>query len=180
MPTPKAQFSHVGFLVRDAERMIDFYSRVMGLVLTDRGPYRLGGEIIFLSGTTSEHHQVVFVTGRKDDAHSSILNQLSFHVDTLEQVCQQYKLLVSVQAKELQPRCHGNAWSLYFHDPDGNRCELYTPSPWYVNQPFGEPWDPTEPIATIMAKTEALVRKSPGFTTREAWEAQMAARLAAH
>ena len=180
MPTPKAQFSHVGFLVRDTERMLDFYSRFMGLVVTDRGPYRLGGEIIFMSATTGEHHQVVFVTGRKDDVHSSILNQLSFHVPTLEEVCHLHGMLVAEKVKELQPRCHGNAWSLYFHDPDGNRCELYTPSPWYVTQPFGEPWDPTEPVATIIAKTEALVRKYDSFTTREAWEAKMASRLAAH
>ena len=36
---PNAQLTHLGFQVRDMDRMIDFYTRVIGLVMTDRGPY---------------------------------------------------------------------------------------------------------------------------------------------
>ena len=61
---PNAQFTHVGFMVTDLEGMIAFYTRVLGLVLTDRGPYYRGGEIVFLSRDHSEHHQVVFASGR--------------------------------------------------------------------------------------------------------------------
>lgn len=157
--------------------MIDFYTRVLGLVLTDRGPYRMGGEIVFLSGSTREHHQVVFVSGRDDGQHKSILNQISFHVDTLEDLCGFYTVLVAEKVKELAPRNHGNAWSIYFHDPDGNRVELYTPTPWYVPQPFGKDLDLTEPARVIMDKTEAMVRATPGFCMREEWEQRFAAAL---
>lgn len=37
-----------------------------------------------------------------------------------------------MQSAGVAPRNHGNAWSIYFADPEGNRIELYTPSPWYV------------------------------------------------
>lgn len=175
---PNAQLSHIGFLVRDLEGMIDFYSRVLGLVVTDRGPYRMGGEIVFMSATPEEHHQIVLVSGRTDTQHASIVNQISFHVDTLEDLRTFYAALVAEKVKEMAPRNHGNAWSVYFHDPEGNRLELYTPSPWYVAQPFGKELDLTEPVQTIMAKTEAMLRAEPTLATREAWAGRMAATLA--
>jgi len=175
---PNAQLSHIGFLVYDLEGMIAFYNRVLGLVVTDRGPYRMGGEIVFMSATPKEHHQVVLVSGRNDTRHVSIVNQISFHVDTLEDLRTFYAMLVAEKVKEMAPRNHGNAWSVYFHDPEGNRLELYTPSPWYVAQPFGKDLDLTEPVQTIMARTEAMVRAEPTLTTREAWAGRIAATLA--
>lgn len=176
-PRSPAQLSHLGFLARDLEGMIGFYTRVLGLVVTDRGPYRMGGEIVFLSGSIHEHHQVVFVSGRDDGQHKSILNQISFHVDSLENLCGLHRTLVAEKVKELAPRNHGNAWSIYFHDPDGNRVELYTPSPWYVPQPFGKDLDLTQPAQAIREQTEAMVRATPGFCLREDWERQFAARM---
>ena len=46
---PEAQLVHVGFHVHYVDMVIDFYSRVMGLVLTDSGGYYRGGRIAFLS-----------------------------------------------------------------------------------------------------------------------------------
>ncbi len=174
---PNAQLTHLGFLVRDLDGMIDFYTRVIGLVLTDRGPYRGGGEIAFMSRTPEEHHQVVMVSGRKDDVHASTINQISFHVDTLEDLRTFYANLVAEKVKELAPRDHGNAWSVYFHDPEGNRLELYTPSPWYVAQPFGKDLDLTEPAETIRAKTEAMILSNPTLKARQAWADNMAETL---
>ena len=37
-PVPRAAFSHVGIHVHDLPGMEDFYTRFMGLVVTDRGP----------------------------------------------------------------------------------------------------------------------------------------------
>jgi catechol 2,3-dioxygenase-like lactoylglutathione lyase family enzyme len=169
MPAVKPQLAHVGFLAANLPVMIDFYTRVMGLTLTDRGPHRSGGEIVFLSSSEEEHHQVVLVSGRNDAQHVSIVNQLSFHVDTLEDLKVMHARLVAEKVKELAPRTHGNAWSVYFHDPDGNRLEVYTHSPWYVAQPFAVDIDLTEPVETIRAKTEALVRQYPSFCSREDW-----------
>jgi catechol 2,3-dioxygenase-like lactoylglutathione lyase family enzyme len=36
MEQPVAAFSHVGIFVRDLDRMVDFYTRVLGLLVNDR------------------------------------------------------------------------------------------------------------------------------------------------
>ena len=174
---PDAQLAHVGFYVRDLERMIAFYGRVLGLVVTDTGPYYLGGHIAFLSRNSDEHHQVVMASGRAEGSPTT-MNQLSFRVKSLEDLKRFYAALVAEQVKEINPRNHGNAWSVYFSDPEGNRIEIYTPSPWHVVQPFGKPLDLTEPVEAILAKTEALVRADPSGCTREAWAAKFRNRLA--
>lgn len=38
---PSVSFSHLGIYVRDLERMVDFYSRFLGFVITDRGTLHL-------------------------------------------------------------------------------------------------------------------------------------------
>jgi catechol 2,3-dioxygenase-like lactoylglutathione lyase family enzyme len=176
-PVPDAQLAHVGLFVRDLEAMIAFYCRVLGLVVTDSGDYYLGGRIAFLSRNPEEHHQVVMASGRPNGVPTTI-NQLSFRVKNLEDLKRFFTVLVAEQAKEIAPRNHGNAWSIYFSDPEDNRIELYTPSPWYVGQPYGKPLDLTEPVATIVAKTETLIRDDPTACPREAWMTKLKTRLA--
>jgi hypothetical protein len=72
---------------------------------------------------------------------------------------------------------HGNAWSIYFPDPEGNRLELYCAAPWYVGQPFGEPLDLTEPAAVIVAKTEAMVRADPTWRPAADWSADLRRKI---
>jgi len=75
-------FSHMGFYVRDLERMARFYKDVMCFFETDRG--QLGTvQLIFLSREPSEHHQIVLATGRPTDASFSIINQISLRVPDL-------------------------------------------------------------------------------------------------
>ena len=175
-PVPDAQLAHVGLFVRDLETMIAFYCRVLGLVVTDSGDYYLGGRIAFLSRNPEEHHQIVMASGRPNGAPTTI-NQLSFRVKNLEDLRRFFTVLVAEQAKQIAPRNHGNAWSIYFSDPEDNRIELYTPSPWYVKQPRGEPLDLSAPAEVIRAKTEALIRADPTGCTREAWMEKLQARL---
>jgi catechol 2,3-dioxygenase len=170
---PNAQLSHVGFIVTDLDRMISFYTRVLGMVVTDRGKYSRGGDIAFLSRDPSEHHQVVFATGRAPEMRTTI-NQLSFIVEELDQLRTFHALLLEQKVDALEPRNHGNAWSIYFLDPEGNRIELYTPTPWHVAQPFGKPLDLTEPVETIMARTWELVSRDPTHGPREQWMEQLA------
>ena len=40
---PRIAFSHVGIYARDLARMEGFYTRFMGLVVTDRGPLETPG-----------------------------------------------------------------------------------------------------------------------------------------
>ncbi len=59
--------------------MVDFYSRIFGLVVTDRGHSGRGFEIAFLSRDPIEHHQIAIAAGRPKDA-SPTINQISFRV----------------------------------------------------------------------------------------------------
>ena len=174
---PDAQLCHIGIYAFDLEKMVDFYSRIFGLIVTDRGRTTRGGDIAFLSRDPIEHHQVAIASGRPKDAVHSTVQQISFRVPDLEALLEYYPWLVKERVDKLDPRTHGNAWSFYFADPEGNRVELYCSSPWYVGQPFGEPFNPTDPIDVIHAKTEARVKQDPTWQPMEVWVAEMKKKL---
>ena len=173
---PNAQITHVGIYVRDMDSMIDFYTRIIGLMLTDRGPYYRGGEICFLSRKEDEHHQLVFASGRPETGASTI-NQISFLVADLDTLIRYHAMLVDEGLKGLDPINHGNAWSLYFPDPEGNRAELYTYTPWHVMQPFAQKLDLTEPAQLILDKTYAMIRDDPSTCPRQEWIDRMRSML---
>ncbi len=64
--------------------MVDFYARVLGFTVTDRGALPGRGELVFLSRLPDEHHQIVLVTGRPRDVGFTTVNQLSFRLPSLE------------------------------------------------------------------------------------------------
>lgn len=178
MSTLDAQLTHVGFFVRDLERMVGFYSRVFGLVVTDRGSNYRGDRVAFLSRNPSEHHQLVLASGRSA-GQATTVQQVSFIVGTLEDLQRFYPGVAAEGAEDLGPRNHGNAWSVYFNDPEGNRVEVYTPTPWHVSQPYGAPLDLGESSEAIREKTLALIQGDPSFASREAWSASLKAKIEA-
>jgi catechol 2,3-dioxygenase len=72
---------------------------------------------------------------------------------------------------------HGNAWSIYFFDPDGNRIELYCVTPWYVEQPYGIPIDFSAPVDEIMKITEDLIKDNPTKISQEQWSNELKAKI---
>ena len=120
---PDAQLCHIGIYAFDLEKMVDFYSRIFGLVVTDRGYSSRGFDIAFLSRDPIEHHQIAIASGRPKDAVHTTINQISFRVAGLEELRQYYPWVVKERVKKLDPRNHGNAWSIYFADPERNRVE---------------------------------------------------------
>lgn len=177
MARPALEFSHVGIHVRDMETMVGFYQRVLGLVVTDRG-HLPGRELTFMSGDPREHHQVVLASGRTGDAQDKVINQISFRVPTLEGLQEMFAWLQREPGPtQFRAVDHGNAWTLYFHDPEGNRLELFVDSPWYVQQPCSEPLDLTRPAGEIRARTEAMCRADPSFAPAEVWRERLRARI---
>jgi catechol 2,3-dioxygenase-like lactoylglutathione lyase family enzyme len=167
------RIGHVGLFVRDIERMIAFYRDVLGFVVTDRAE-----RICFLSRDPDQHHQVVFAPGRPQEGHDSV-QQLSFRVETLEEVLEIHRRLVAADAKALDPCTHGNAWSVYFRDPEGNRTEFYCDTPWHISQPFRKPMNYDQPKERIYAETLAICEASPGFKPMAQYKKELAERLAA-
>lgn len=163
---------HVGLFVRDVERMIAFYRDVLGFVVTDRGE-----RITFLSRDPAQHHQVVFAPGRAADAPDAV-QQLSFKVADLDTVLAIYRRLLAAGAEKMDPCTHGNAWSIYFRDPEGNRTEFYCDTPWHVPQPFRKPMDYAQAPDRIYAATKAICEATPGFKPMPQYQAELAERLA--
>jgi catechol 2,3-dioxygenase len=174
---PTCQLCHIGLYAYDLDSMVDFYSRIFGLTVTDRGTTSRGVPIAFLSRDPTEHHQVAIAAGRPKDAAFSTIQQISFRVPGLEDLREYYPWLVKERVNKLDPRTHGNAWSIYFADPEDNRVEIYCSTPWYVSQPFGEPVDLTEPAEVIHAKTEALVKRDPSWMPMDDWIAEMRKKM---
>jgi len=176
---PALRFSHVGLFVTDMTRMVDFYSRVLGFAVTDQG--RLGEAMLtFLSRDPRDHHQIVLVEGRPSRLPDRIVNQVSFRLDTLAELQRFWRRIARVAPRDLVAVSHGNAWSVYFRDPEGNRIEVFTDTPWHVTQPVREPLDLEREEAQILAETEAFCRGRPGFRPMADWHREVAARIAAH
>ncbi len=173
----KARFKHVGIYVHDLAAMADFYTGWFGLVQTDGG---LGssGKGAFFSSDPTEHHQIVMVVGR-DPGSRPTINQLSFLVDDLATLKAYWRKALAENAKISMVKSHGNALSLYVLDPEGNQCEIYCNTPWYVRQPAGKPMDLSLPDEEILAQVEREARADPSFMGRDAWMAQMASQMAA-
>src|ERR1700722_54299 len=164
------RFSHVGLYVTDMARMADFYGRVLGFTVTDRG--KLGSATLtFLSRDPREHHQIVLVEGRPTGLPDRIVNQVSFRVDTLGELQRFYRRIRTEEPRELALVTHGNAWSVYFRDPEGNRIEIFTDTDWYVTQPVRELNALDRPGEETRRETEAFCRTLPGFRPLAEWRA---------
>lgn len=172
-PTPK--LTHFALFVRDLPKMEEFYTRVMGLTITDRGEATSAPvEMVFMSSDPAEHHQFVLVSGRPDDVNFSLNQQMSFVVDSLDELREMRDRVVDAEMNVKRCVTHGNAWSIYFDDPEGNLIENYVHTPWYIPQPHSIAIDLDLPNKQIMADTEAHCREDPKFMTKADRESEMA------
>ena len=135
-------WSHAVLNVRDQDKMLDFYTNVLGFEVTDRGPIAEGApEIVFLSQSPEEHHQLAMLQIREDDGPSNSVNHFAFRVEAFEDVQALYRELSAMDGIKVGPLSHGNTLSIYFNDPEGNGIEVFWSTPWHVAQPQGKPWD---------------------------------------
>jgi len=159
--------------------MEEFYTRVLGFVVTDRGP--LGPvELTFLSRDPREHHQIVLASGRPAGGFNPI-NQISFRMSDFSGLREMHRRLEGEERRsgvsELAAVSHGNALSVYFRDPEGNRIELFIDTPWYVQQPLRVPMDMRMSDEELWRWAEAQARQQPGFRPVEEWRAELSQKL---
>jgi catechol 2,3-dioxygenase-like lactoylglutathione lyase family enzyme len=177
MPPPALSFSHVGLFVHDLERMADFYTRLLGFAVSDRG--QLGKtSLVFLTRDPREHHQIVLASGRPEELAFNAINQISFRMDDFAGLREMYRAVAAeAGVSEIAPVSHGNALSVYFRDPEGNRIELFVDTPWYVEQPMRVPMDLSLPDAAIWKWAEETARAMPGYRPVEDWRAELKDRI---
>ena len=158
------EVAHSVLFVHDVDAMIAFYREVLGFEVSDRGP--LGkDEICFMSQTANHHHQVAFITGREKPSPSNNTHHTAYRsAGTLDNL---KHLLGELQSRpevtQIMPLTHGNAWSIYFRDPEFNGVEVFIDTPWHVRQPQGRPLDLTKSNDDIVADTQTAFADEPEF-----------------
>ena len=175
---PRLRLTHLGMFVRDIERMALFYKEVLGFVETDRGPAH-GFFVVFLTRDPAVHHQLVLSTGRPDSSGPThAVQQISFRVDSLDDLRRMHAIVCAREdVSDIRPRDHGNAWSVYFRDPEQNRIEVYLDSPWHVAQPHHTELDLSLGDEEIMRRTEERIRNDPTRMPMESWVRSQAEKL---
>src|SRR5712671_5009789 len=177
---PRLSFSHIGIFVTEVGRMEDFYTRVLGFTVTDRGELETAEgplTLVFLSRDPREHHQIVLASGRPAEAGFNPINQISFRLEDFAGLRELYRRLRHEPVSHISPVSHGNALSVYFRDPEGNRIELFIDTPWYVDQPLRSPKDMSMSDQQIWEWVAKHAAELPGYRPVEEWRADLAKRM---
>jgi catechol-2,3-dioxygenase len=154
------RLGHVGLHVNDLDKMKDFYSRVVGLHISeDQSAER--GNVFFTSNPEWEHHELFMTTGRDAPVGSMILQQISFHAPTLEDVQAYVERFRKEGVRIEHTVTHGFAISVYFFDPEGNRLEIYWGTKVRGHKAFLRPLDTQRPVEEVLADAKRILEEIP-------------------
>jgi catechol-2,3-dioxygenase len=186
----KLTLSHVGLSCFDLARMEDYYTRVLGMTVTDRGELPGGAfQLVFLTTDPAEHHQLVLASGRTEGtilegpvpggSFGAAIFQLTFRLEDLATLRRVQQRLIAEGNTNFIPLNHGNSWSLYTRDPEGNALEFVVDSPWFVHQPRGDMLDLSLDDAEILRQTEAICRATGEWQPYQDWRERIARQISA-
>jgi catechol-2,3-dioxygenase len=151
------ELGHTGLWVFDLPRMRDFYTRVLGLTVTDENE-KFG--LVFLSSRPErEHHEIVLQRGRTAALGEKLQHQISWRVESLEDLAAYHRAFQEEGVKVQYEVTHGNALAIYFYDPEENRNEVYLAVDRDVRQPFRRSIDLTLPAEELWAEAERLLEE---------------------
>lgn len=177
-PRPRLAMGHSTLAARDLEALQKFYCDVLGFEVTNYGPIPNDQNIVFLSQDPSAHHQIAMVGGAiTGDADFVMVDHLAFRTGSIDDLRIIHANLIDAGITEILKIDHGNAWSLYFNDPEGNGVETYVDTPFHVAQPYAGEWDLNDTNEQIEAKTRNELADKPEFQLMKDWSANFARRL---
>jgi catechol-2,3-dioxygenase len=153
------RLGHTGVYVHDLDKMRAFYTRVLGLTITDEDLDR--GLVFMSSRPKEEHHEFVIMRGRTGPDDAKVVQQISWHVDSLDDLLEFHRTLQAEGVTVEREITHGIAIAIYFLDPEGNRIEVYWATDKDIPQPFGKPVDLDQPADAVLAQAEALIAGVP-------------------
>ena len=168
--------SHTTLAVQDLDAMLAFYGDVLDFQVTNRGSVG-DEEMAFISQDPNEHHQIVFVTGTTPQHGFVMADHLAFRTGSLDDLRALATRLDAAGVEGVMPISHGNAWSLYFTDPEGNGLECFVDSSYHVAQPYADGLDLSQSDAQIDATTRERIESEPEFEPVEAWRARFTRQL---
>jgi catechol 2,3-dioxygenase len=176
--TPRLTLAHATLAVKQFDDTLAFYRNVLGFHVTNQGEVPNGSRMSFISQDPNNHHQIVLIEGEELPNHGFVLaDHLAFRTDSLDDLRILRDRLNSAGIDPILPICHGNAWSLYFNDPEGNGLECFVDTPFHVAQPFASGFDLDQSDEDIAAATQSLIESEPEFQSMAQWRASFEARL---
>ena len=134
---------HVGIICDDFLKMRDFYTRVIGLTVTDEDPDR--GSCFLSADPENEHHELNLGQARgpehPDGARPATQNvgQISYIVPDMAALRELNRRFRDEETEILRTVTHGISVSIYFHDPENNVGEVYFKTGYKVKQGFSRP-----------------------------------------
>ena len=160
-----SSLGHVGISVTDMDKMLDFYTRILGLTVTDGGE----GRGVFLSASPeTEHHE--FLISPQPDRHTNA-QQISFKIESLDELREMYHDLRDYGIDTFRITNHGVAIGCYFRDPENNHVEVYWSTGMDYPQPHGEPIDldlSTPELVSIIENMTPKEGSGPQYYGRDA------------
>jgi catechol 2,3-dioxygenase len=125
------KIGHVVLNVTDLDAAVDFYTRVLGLQVSDRYPDSMVPSGMAFLRMNPDHHGVALVGGAAKTERSS-LNHFAFEVGALDEVFRARAWLRDhgVPIHFEGRRRAGCQIAIEFQDPDGNNLEIY----WNIDQ----------------------------------------------
>lgn len=177
---PRLAMGHSTLAARDLPALRDFYCHVLGFEVTNYGPIPTEGqELVFLSQDPNAHHQIAMVGGAMtSDSDFVMIDHLAFRTGSLDDLRIIHANLLDAGVTEILQIDHGNAWSLYFNDPEGNGVETYIDTPFHVAQPYAGTWDINATNEEIEKTTRGNIENEPEFQLMKDWSANFSGRLA--
>jgi glyoxylase I family protein len=140
-PSPPAMLSHVAYMTRDTAATVDFYTRILGMelvnaVLDDSIPstgepvpyfhsfFRMG------DGSTVAFFEAPELPPLEPPPHPAYdtFQHIALQVESTEVVDRWHAWLCANGVEVLGPVDHRIIYSIYFHDPNGVRLEITTPT----------------------------------------------------
>ncbi len=175
---PRLTLSHSTIAAKDLDGILNFYCDVLGFQVTNRGDVPGGGQLAFVSQDPNNHHQIVFVSSDETPEHEFVMvEHLAFRTETLDDLRILRSKLQEANVDPILPICHGNAWSLYFNDPEGNGLECFVDTPFHVAQPFADGFDLDQSDEDILSSTKALIETKPEFQPMSEWQKELDRQL---
>ena len=118
------KLGHVVLKVSDAQKSKDFYLRALGLKLAYEDQEH---GAVFLSFGTQHHDLALFqrATGETPGPAQPGLHHTAWQLGSFEELQAAHRELCELGIPVESTIEHNVTRSVYFHDPDGNRVELY-------------------------------------------------------
>ena len=172
------KLSHAFINVADLERVVPFYTDLLGFQVTDRGVIGDGVGVVFMSQDPENHHQIALAERLEPGEGPRNLGHVAFRMETLDDLRALKARLASHGVEIAREVSHGNTWSLYFADPEDNGVECFVDTPFHVSQPQGKPTDIGLDDDALLGQTEADFSGEPDFVPYAEWQARFRRRLA--